>query len=306
LFCTVCYYISVVFTFVDTMADPRTIQSEFKRDEIANILEVFRRKGLKPKADTPEQFEDWFDSYVALQDEDREPGKPELDWNDLKPEQDYPKPHGPFSRMTGAAPYDLTSSPVMASPVVTSSPVFHQLPRLTFFSGETGKDTEFEQWNYEVKCLSKQRKLSEGDLFEVIRRSLKGEAATIARNLGPQASIDTLLSKFQSMYGGVEKTETRLSQFYSAKQGEEESVSSWCCRLEVLFAKAMEHNQDPLMLRRKDSVLRNMLWTGLKPSLKTVSGYKFDQCTSLNTLLVSLRVLLWNLNGRRRLVVCRP
>lgn len=230
---------------------------EFNRKEIESMIEVFRKKGIKPEANTPEEFESWLDSYSSLKEE-------ELSFHEVDR-------HSTDDTRNSASSY-----------------VYHRLPRISFFSGEKGKDTDFEQWKYEVECLQKQR-LPDDDLFEVIRRSVKGEAATIARNLGPQTSIYSLLSKFQSMYGGVEKTEARLSQFYSARQKEDESVSSWCCRLEALFNKATEYGQDPSMISRKDEILRNMLWTGLKHSLKIISGHKFDTCPTLNDLLVALR-----------------
>ena len=233
---------------------------EFNPKEIESMLEVFRKKGIKPEANTPAEFESWLDSYSSLKEE-------ELSYQ----EEETQDRHSTDDTRNSASSY-----------------VYHRLPRISFFSGEKGKDTDFEQWKYEVECLQKQR-LPEDDLFEVIRRSVKGEAATIARNLGPQTSIHSLLSKFQSMYGGVEKTEARLSQFYSARQKEDESVSSWCCRLEALFNKATEYGQDPSMISRKDEILRNMLWTGLKHTLKIISGHKFDTCPTLNDLLVALR-----------------
>jgi hypothetical protein len=165
---------------------------------------------------------------------------------------------------------------------------YKQLPRISVFSGDQVKDADFDQWRYEVQCIRK-KNLTEDDQLEVIRRSLKGEAATIARNLGPQAGVVTLLQKFQSLFGGVDRQETRMSLFYSAKQKETESVSSWCCRLEVLLTRALEQSSDRFSERRKDEMMRSMLWSGLQPTLKNLTAHKFDQCTDLTHLLVAIR-----------------
>jgi hypothetical protein len=41
-----------------------------------------------------------------------------------------------------------------------------------------------------------------------------------------------------------------------------------------------------------------MLWTGLRPELKDVSGHKYDQCTTFAELMVSLRRIERDLAGR--------
>ena len=124
---------------------------------------------------------------------------------------------------------------------------------------------------------------------QAIRRSLRGEAGNLARRLGICATIPEILDKFESVYGDVDTKEHLLSKFYSAKQGENENVTKWSCRLEDILSTAVERK-----LAEPDKVnemLRNMFWQGLKPALKDISGYKFEKITDFNKLRVEIRKL---------------
>lgn len=85
----------------------------------------------------------------------------------------------------------------------------------------------------------------------------------------------------------MESKEELLAEFYRARQKDDESVTTWSCRLEDLLGKAVTKrlvkNSD------KDGMLRSMLWTGLKSSLKDISGYKYDTLKTFDELRVALR-----------------
>lgn len=87
--------------------------------------------------------------------------------------------------------------------------------RIALFSGGTS-DSEYELWRYEVTCLRKEG-YSKETILNAIRRSLKGEPATVMMRLGPVDNIDEILQKFDSIYGNVLGTEDILAEFYSAK-----------------------------------------------------------------------------------------
>ena len=66
------------------------------------------------------------------------------------------------------------------------------IPKLSVFSGERLKgEASFEQWTYELQSLRKT--YSESALREGIQRSLKGAAVDTVCNMGPDASLDTII-----------------------------------------------------------------------------------------------------------------
>ena len=52
-------------------------------------------------------------------------------------------------------------------------------------------EVSFQQWSYELQTL--QKTYSESALSEGIQRSLKGDAADTVCNMGPDASLDTII-----------------------------------------------------------------------------------------------------------------
>lgn len=75
-------------------------------------------------------------------------------------------------------------------PVTVSHP-----PKIFNFSGAEKSEVLYEQWNYEVSCLIKE-KFSDETKANVIRRSHRGEAGKVAVRLGHEAPIPALLSKW--------------------------------------------------------------------------------------------------------------
>ena len=66
-------------------------------------------------------------------------------------------------------------------------------------------------------------------------------------------------------------------------------MSTWSCRLEDILSIAVEKKVvDPMNV---NDMLRNMFWQGLKPSLKEISGYKYDKVKDFDQLRVEIRKL---------------
>lgn len=176
-----------------------------------------------------------------------------------------------------------------ATPSSATTATLVQPPRLSCFNGHDAKGNEvgYDIWRYEIQCL--QRVHAEDAVLEAVRRSARGEAARIIMRLGPAATLPVLLAKLDSIYGEAQSQENALARFYSARQQRGENVASWSCRLEDLLLHAEQLGQVSQI--NKDSMLRNMLWTGLLPDLKAVSGYKFDTISDYDKLRLALRRL---------------
>lgn len=184
--------------------------------------------------------------------------------------------------------YATTVKTEPTTATTTTSTTYTQQPRISLFYGDKVKgEASYDQWVYEVKCLLLEKTHKPEALAQAIRRSLRGEASNLARRLGIGATIPEILDKFQSVYGDVDTKENLLARFYSASQKEDEDVTKWSCRLEDILATAVERKLvNPSMV---NEMLHNMFWQGLKPSLKDISGYKFEQIKDFDKLRVEIR-----------------
>ena len=77
-----------------------------------------------------------------------------------------------------------------------------------------------------------------------------------------------------------------LATFYGARQGPEETVADWGCRLEWLLDIAKRQAQIP---GNPQEALRNVFWSGLRQELKDVSAFQIDSIKSFDELYIALR-----------------
>ena len=73
--------------------------------------------------------------------------------------------------------------------------------------------------------------------MEGIQRLLKGAAADRVCNMGPGASLDTIIKKFSIIYRNVKSYDLLMKDFYKADQGEEETVTSFAMWIEGLLSQ---------------------------------------------------------------------
>ncbi|XP_048237393.1 uncharacterized protein LOC125372725 [Haliotis rufescens] len=245
---------------------------EFSKEEMEKMIVAFEKAGLKPKADTVEGFKDWITS-VSEQEVI------------IKQEVDL----GVSASVDDVAP---TSSTTQQKSVSTHA--YHSFPKLTVFSGEPGKDSEYDLWRYEVDCLIEAKTHSNEVILQAIRKSLKGEAALSAMKLGHKASITDILSKLKSAFGTLRRISVLMSEFYSATQKDGEDVTAWSCRLERLLYQLV--CQKSISHAEQDDMLRSRLWDGLNPTLKGLAGYKYESLKNFDDLRLCLRELEFDLH----------
>lgn len=104
-----------------------------------------------------------------------------------------------------------------------------------------------------------------------IRRSLTGSAARIVMYQGPDKPLSDILETLVSVYGSVENKQQLLSEFYGARQREDEDITAWSGRLEKIIGKGLEKG----IVRQNEvnSMLHLMLWTGLRQELYYIISY---------------------------------
>lgn len=107
--------------------------------------------------------------------------------------------------------------------------------------------------------------------------------------LGPDATLDEILEKMESIHGTVEREESLITNFYSALQKGDENTTAWECRIEDLLSKAVSigkiHHDDV------DEMLKYKFWTGLRQDLKDITGYLYDKCTTFDKLRKEIRLV---------------
>ena len=110
------------------------------------------------------------------------------------------------------------------------------VPKLSPFSGEAGKgEVSFDQWSYELQTLRKF--YSNLALREGIQHSLRGAAADVVHDMGPNVPLNMILKKFNIIYGNVKSFDLLMRDFYRADQGEDETIPSYATRIEGLLSQ---------------------------------------------------------------------
>ena len=132
---------------------------------------------------------------------------------------------------------------------------------MSVFSVEMVKgEASFEQWSYELQTLRKS--YSESSLREGIQRSLKGAAADTVHNMGPGASLDTIVKKSSIIYGNSKSIELLMRDFYRADQGEDETVTSFATWIEGLLSQIRDRFHDQIPLQKEQKLLKGRLFHG--------------------------------------------
>jgi hypothetical protein len=162
-------------------------------------------------------------------------------------------------------------------------------PKLQIFTGaEDKKDTPYEAWKYEVQTLVKEGVYSTHVIATSAKKSLRGEAAKIARRLGCDATLDDLIKKFDGIYGTVEDSNVLLSQFYNATQLPDETVSAWGCRLEDLLDRALTSGLS-MPGPSLNNMLRDQFWGGLHHHLKEPMRHQMSKITDFDEFRIETR-----------------
>ena len=211
-------------------------------EELEALGKTLAEMGLKPKADNPQAFKEWMEQYVESV-------------------HSLPK----WETKSAASSY--------IPPV-----------KISYFSGDSSAKghVDFDVWLYEVECLMKSESVSPDAINQVVRHSLKGDAARVAMRLGPAANVYQLIDKLKSVFGVVASSETLMAQFYNSRQGECESVSAWSRRLDNIIGQAL--TQGEVHSSDIDRMLRSRFWHGLRRDLKDCSGYILPPLNKMKSL----------------------
>ena len=181
-----------------------------------------------------------------------------------------PKPDG-----FGTTPQDVSS---ILHSLIKEGALRTNIPKLSIFSGERVKgEASFEQWSYELQSL--RRTYSESALREGIQRSLRGAAADTVCNMGPEATLDSIIKKFSIIYGNVKSYDILMGDFYHASQGEEESVTSFATCIEGLLSNVRDKYPQQIPQAKEQQLLKDRLFHGCQKGIRDSVKYRHADTT---------------------------
>ena len=185
--------------------------------------------------------------------------------------QDIPsKPDG-----LGSHPQDVSS---ISHSLIKEGALRTIIPKLSVFSGERLKgEASFEQWSYELQSL--RRTYSESALREGIQRSLKGAAVDTVCNMGPEATLDTIIKKFSIIYGNVKSYDILMGDFYHANQGEDKTVTSFATCIEELLSYVRDKYPQQIPQAKEQQLLKDRLFHVCQKGIRDSVKYRYADTT---------------------------
>ena len=111
-------------------------------------------------------------------------------------------------------------------------------------------------------------------LREGIQHSLRGAAADVVCNMGPDVSLDLIIKKFTIIYGNVKSFDLLMRDFYRADQREDESIPSYATRIGLL-SQIRDKFPDQLPLQEEQRQLKDCLFHGSRKGIRDSLKYCF-------------------------------
>ena len=138
-------------------------------------------------------------------------------------------------------------------------------------------EASFEQWSYELQALK--RTYSESALREGIQRSLRGAAADTVHNMGPEATLDSIIKQFSIIYGNVKSYDILMGDFYHANQGEEETITSFATCIEGLLSYVRDKHPQQILQAKEQRLLKDRLFHGCQKGIRDSVKYRHADTT---------------------------
>ena len=138
-------------------------------------------------------------------------------------------------------------------------------------------EASFEQWSYALSSLRKT--YSESALREGIQRSLRGAAVDTVHNMGPGATLNSIIKKFSIIYGNVKSYDILMGHFYCANQGEEETVTSFATCIEGLLSCVRDKYPQQIPQAKEQQLLKDRLFHGCQKGIRDSVKYMHADTT---------------------------
>ena len=114
---------------------------------------------------------------------------------------------------------------------------------------------------------------------EGIQRSLSGATADTVCNMGPKASLDSIIKKFSIIYENVKSYDILMGDFYCANQGEEEAVTSFATCIEGLLSNVRDKYPQQIAQAKEQQLLKDRLFHGCQKGIRDSVKYRHADTT---------------------------
>ena len=164
----------------------------------------------------------------------------------------------------------------------------HHTPRISFFRGEdppNKTEKTYEQWIFDVKTI--RPSYPEGLLKEAIFGSLKGNAADIARGLGPETTVDQVLELLNSIFGRKTNPDVLMQDFYRIVQEPTEKVSNFGIRFKVALDRIMGFHPESLTKDEAAKKLKDGFYYGVRQNIREGLRYYYEVLQADYTALLT-------------------
>ena len=132
-------------------------------------------------------------------------------------------------------------------------------------------------------------------IAQAIRKSLRNPTKKVLLPLGITADVDTIMDKFDGVFGNVAKGQSVLKVFHIAAQMENETVTAWGLRLEEILQKAIEKGY--ARKEEPNNKLKEQFWTSLRSErLKNATRVKNDFTEDFQLLRRAVRAEEYDMN----------
>ena len=193
--------------------------------------------------------------------------------------------------------------PVAQNVVPDNTPVIDSFntkpPFIGLFSGiepRPRNESSFEDWKLEVDSLMATKVYSDIALTQAIRKSLRVPAKRVLLPLGPTTIPMEIVNRLQSVFGYVASCDAVLEEFYTAEQGQDESVADWGIRLEDILQKAIDKGH--VIDTGKNETLRRKFWRSLySQELKNATTIHFETIKDFEILRQKVREEEYEINA---------
>lgn len=260
-------------------------------EEDVNLIEAFHELKLRPELGGAEDLVKFLKRFNKREDEkDADKLKPTKAHTTPSSSLEFPTLTTSSTKIKTEDASDYTSlTGTLPSTTASASPIrltgSYHFPKLSNFYGEENKgDVTYEAFKFEVQSLLSEKVFTEAQVLLGMRRALRGTASDIVRRLGTGVTVAEILKKLDSTYGNIESQETVMKKFYSCTQ-ETDSINTYAAKLEELYSQAIDLGA----INRREELLKQVLYQGLRIDLKHIAQYKFATIPDYDAFKIELR-----------------
>ena len=97
--------------------------------------------------------------------------------------------------------------------------------------------------------------------------------------MGHDATLDTIIKKFSTIYGNVKSYDILMGDFYCTDQGEDETVTSFAIHVEGLLSYVRDKFPHQIPLAKEQQLLKDRLFHGCQKGIRDSVKYRHADTT---------------------------